>query len=170
MTEQHIHQLDQTDVAGPQEATGVVNVLDDLNRRYQAAFERQARGERVRFGLSLMPMPTEQTGTDGQPQLISMGVLYVEMPGAVLGTNISGTQIIQLSGTRDEEIELRVRQFLADLLHARSQQLEQLRIDAEAAQANGEQPATGGLIAPDRGANPTWDDAQRALGDYRAGR
>lgn len=170
MTEQHIHQLDQTDVAGPQQTTGVVNVLADLNERYQRAFERLGGGERVRFGLGLVPMPTEQMDASGQRQLISMLALYVEVPGALLGTAISGTQITQIAGTKDEEIELRVREILDGLLEARSQQLEQQRIDTEAAQANGQPPPTSGIIAPGQGANPSWDDAERALGDYRAGR
>jgi hypothetical protein len=175
MTDRHTHPLPEHAVAGPLIAgdglrlPNATQVLPDLNRRYGAALDRHSRGERIRFELFMFPLPTQETDGNGTQQLLAMVGLYVEVPGVVLNTHVSGTRIMQANGHTDEIVDVHARETIEQLLIARSQQLEQATKDAQAAAERGEQPPATGFIRPNGKANPTFDDMERAVNGYAHG-
>lgn len=170
MTE-HVHQLSEDDVSGPPPGTQTVTRLtDDLAPRYQAALNRHAHGELIRFELFMFPLPTEHRDPEGNHQIIGMLGLFIEIKGAVLNTQISATRVMQPNGHTDDVIDAHVRETIEGLLGARSQQLRQQAADSDAARAHGQPPPVSGMIQfPETGSNLTFDDMERAMNGFARG-
>lgn len=170
MTDQHVHPLTEDDVSGPPAGTpDVTRVLDYLVPLYREAIERHSKGEKIRFEVFMFPLPTEERDEMGNHQIVGMIGLYFEVRGAILNTQITATRVLQPSGQTPEVVDVHVRETIEGLLNARSQQLRQQEVDAQAAQQRGEAPPTSGVITLDGTPNPTFDDIERAMNGYARG-
>jgi hypothetical protein len=156
-----------TDITGPEPMAE--SVLDDLRPRYGRALARHAQGERVRFELSMFPLPTQEMDSEGNHQLVAMVVLYADIRSSADPRDaITATRVMQPSGQTDEVIDHHARELLEGMRTARSRELEARERDAKAAMERGEAPPVGGLITVN-GQGPSFDDIERSMQGYARG-
>jgi hypothetical protein len=118
------------------------SLLEKLRPRFALAFGQQAR-EEIDWEISMMFYPNPQNGA-AQAVL----VIFAQMPGAVLGTTISASVMVQPTMEMGEHVEDQVRQLLETLRSGRSQQLSAMQ---EQPRDHGLRPPTnggGGLVLP----------------------
>lgn len=143
-----------------------INSTEELKEIFGQLWHEIA-DEQVRWDIYLMAMPTGQVGPGGEMQAVTMACHYGEIRGAALNTPVHGTWIGPVVGLADPELARRhVRDMFAELVRARSGQLDQMKRDAA---ANKDQPPTTGLIRPGDYANPPDDVAEAVESFSRRG-
>lgn len=105
---------------------------------------RHANDETITWDLSLMAFPDPST----RGRFITMVVLYMQLPGTVLGTTIANTALVEPHISVDQ-IDTIVRELINATLTGRSQELDQMQKQQETAHAEGRPAPTGGpLVTP----------------------
>jgi hypothetical protein len=114
---------------------------DSVEPAITAAMEKYSQGENITWEIALTAYP--DPGTRGR--FISMTILYMQLPGTVLGTSIANTAVIE-PHIPVESLDEIVRALIEATLAGRSQQLAQMTDQQEQAHANGHPAPTGGPL------------------------
>lgn len=116
---------------------------DQIGRWVQAAIEQHGAPDQLTWDAfpQMFPSPTSEG-------LITVMGVYMRIPGAVMGTAVSGSMAIQPDGATAEGVNEAVRQLLESLRQGRSDQLGAMERDQLAAAKNGNRSPAGGLILP----------------------
>lgn len=106
--------------------------------------ERHCNGEHITYDVSLMAFPDPST----KGRFITMIILYMQIPGSVLGSTIANTALVE-PHLRPEQFDDIVHTLINATLAGRSQELEQMQAQQEQALAAGRPAPTGGsLLTP----------------------
>lgn len=94
-------------------------------------------------GMTFLPDPASQAG-----DIAAFVGLFVEMPGAVVGTCLRATSLLNPNGQTQETLNEAVRTVAEQLQQGRSAQLTTMAQQQENALANGKPSPVSGLILP----------------------
>lgn len=135
-----------TDQKSPQEQLderAPRRILDKVIPWIAAAYAKHAPYEAVEWEVGLATLPNPQG------QMVCFISLYAHFPGAIMGSAITNASIIQPFALSEEHVDNTVREQISQMRQGRSQQLDQMKSQADQAVANGHHPPQGGpLILP----------------------
>lgn len=113
---------------------------------FRSAFEKHGKDEAFTWELGPMCLP------DGERRgaFIPLLVFYASLPGALIGTSVVTTDVLDPTGWTADRVDEKVHQVCDQLREARSEQLAQMNEQVAQSQQNDAAPPTHGLIVPGR--------------------